>query len=85
MQAAIGQFNLIQNGTHLRTGKRAVIEKGDEFLDRLLEIRRVLPQSVVGIDDEVLASRVHGPTLWHRSRTRARGERRAGAGTQLKV
>ena len=82
----IATFDLIQRLPHLHGGEFAVVDVSDEFLDRLLEEDVVLPEGVVGIEEEP-ERRIHqfsihqgvaGPIRSRRASSR-RGESRNGS------
>ena len=60
----IGEFDFIQHGADLLGAKRRVAEELDELLEGPLEVDVVLPEGVVGVEDQVQAfgrvPRLHG-------------------------
>lgn len=52
-----GVFDLIEVTADLFGGVDAVVEVGDEAGDRALEVDVVLPEGVVGVDEQSLVGR----------------------------
>ncbi len=55
MDPGVRPFDLIQNVAHLLRPQRRMSQKHYKFLERTFEVNVVLPQRIVGIDNQVLA------------------------------